>query len=685
MVDSHKSVSEMQAEIGRLNRELTRLREIERLYHEVKARQEDQELLADRFQDIMEFLPDATFVVDREGRVIAWNRAMEEMTGVGKGDIVGQGDYAYAIPFYGHRRPMLVDLVKKDAPSDSAGYDLLEKKGQDRYAEVYLPDLNQGRGAYIWAAASPLLDREGRVVGAIESIRDVTDRKLMEEKHDLLAAAVENALDTVLVVDTEGRIRYVNPAFEGIGYQKSEVIGRNLGDFVQEEAPDNFTVRLLETMAGRTTWSGRVIGHHKNGGRLELEAAMSPIKDKRGRIAGYVAVARDITRETKLERQLRQAQKMEAIGTLAGGIAHDFNNILSSVMGYSELARRSLPEDSPARQDLGEVMDAAHRAKELVKQILVFSREGEQKPRPLHVGAIVKEALKLLRPSLPSSIEIRVLATARNDVVMADPTKIHQVLINLCTNAAHAMREHGGVLEVSLTEVELGRPEVSAYPDLVPGPYLRLTVADNGHGMEPEIVERVFDPFFTTKGRGEGTGMGLAMVHGIVRRHGGVVVVDSEPGRGTTCHIHLPRLDMPVDSEDESTEIPPHGHERILFVDDEEPVVEIWERSLTDLGYKVTALTDSLKAFELFQAAPESFDLVITDQTMPGMTGAELARKIMELRSDLPVILCTGFSEVMGPKEAKSLGIREFLMKPVYHQSMAEVIRKVLDNKGSGE
>jgi PAS domain S-box-containing protein len=679
MADNHESMNELRSEIDRLTREVARLRDLENLYHEVSSRQKDQELLAGRFQDIIEFLPDATFVVDRDGRVIAWNRATEEMTGVSKREILGQGDYAHAIPFYGQRRPMLIDLANQGDPGQSAEYDYMERKGRDRYAEVFLPGLYRGRGAYIWAVASPLLDRDGRVVGAIESIRDVTERKLMEEEHDLLAAAVENAVEMVVVVDMGGRVRYVNPAIAQSGYQRSEVIGRQLGNLVQEESSGGFAVRLMEAMARKATWSGRVSALGAGGERLELEATMSPIRDKKGRMVGYVAVARDITRELRLERQLRQSQKMEAIGTLAGGIAHDFNNILSSVMGYTELARRSLPQDSRAGLDLGEVMDAAHRAKELVQQILVFSREGEQEPRPLHVGSIVKEALKLLRPSLPSTIEIKVMTGIKHDVVMADPTQMHQVLINLCTNAAHAMGDQGGRMEVGLTEVELGPAEVLAYPDLACGPYLRLAVSDNGHGMKPAIMERIFDPFFTTKGRGEGTGMGLAVVHGIVRSHGGVITVESEPDKGTTFHIYLPRLDMEIESEEEYTKIVPHGQERILFVDDEAPVVEIWERALAGLGYRVTALTDSLKAFEVFKDAPDSFDLVITDQTMPGLTGAELAGKIMELRCDVPIILCTGFSKVMGPAEAKLLGIREFLMKPIYHQRMAEVIRQVLD------
>ena len=679
MVDTSKSVDEMQAEIDRLNREVARLREIETQFYEAGSRQNDQKLLTARFHDIIEFFPDATFVVDLEGRVLAWNRGMEEMTGVRKADIVGHGDHAYAVPFYGHRRPMLIDLVNQGDQSGSAEYEHLEKKGQDHFVEVYLPDLHQGRGAYVWAVASPLLDRDGRVVGAIETVRDVTERRHMEELHDLLNAAMENALEMVLVVDLEGRVRYVNPAIERSGYQRSEVHGRQLAELVQAGLLAGFAARLMETMASKETWSGRVGAKGRGDERLELEATMSPIRDKKGRMGGYVAVARDITRELRLERQLSQSQKMEAIGTLAGGIAHDFNNILSSVMGYTELARRSLPEDAQAQLDLGDVMEAAHRAKELVKQILVFSREGEQEPRALHVAGIVKEALKLLRPSLPSTIEIRVLTAIENDVVMADPTQIHQVLVNLCTNAAHAMRETGGVLEVLLAEVELGPEDVSAYADLEPGPYLRLTVTDTGHGMEPAVMDRIFDPFFTTKGRGEGTGMGLAVVHGIVRSNGGVINVESEAGRGTNFQIYLPRLDMAVDAEEVPCEPMPNGHERILFVDDEPDVVEIWSRSLARLGYQVTASADSREALEIFQASPDSFDLVITDQTMPGLTGAELAGKIMKMRSDLPIILCTGFSEVMGPAEAKSLGIREFLMKPIYNQRMAEVIRQVLD------
>ncbi|MBW2603967.1 MAG: response regulator [Deltaproteobacteria bacterium] len=396
---------------------------------------------------------------------------------------------------------------------------------------------------------------------------------------------------------------------------------------------------------------------------------------------GYIeGVAADISEEKRLEEKLLQAHKMESIGTLAGGIAHDFNNILGIIVGNTELAMDDVPEWNPARHNLNEIRTASLRARDVVKQILAFSRLSLQEMKPVRISPIIKESIKLLRSSIPATIEIHQNISSESDTVRADPTQINQVLINLCTNAAHAMGEKGGVLEVSLENIEKDEGSAIQYHDLSSEKYVRLTVSDTGHGLEPEILERIFDPYFTTKGVGEGSGMGLSVVHGIVKSHCGDISVSSEPGKGTTFQVFFPCIESKPEPEiDIAVEIP-RGNERILFVDDEKAMVDTIQPMIERLGYKVSARTSSIEGLEAFRANPDRFDLVITDFTMPNMTGMELAKKLLKLRSDIPIILCTGYSEHINEDKAKGSGIRAFVMKPVVLDEIANTIRKVLDD-----
>ncbi len=380
--------------------------------------------------------------------------------------------------------------------------------------------------------------------------------------------------------------------------------------------------------------------------------------------------------------QLRQAQKMEAIGTLASGIAHDFNNILTPIMGHAELIRLRAEPDSAMNKGLDIILQSAGRATQLVKQILSFSRQQYEEMITISIQPIIKEVLKLLRSSLPSIIEIRQEIDAHCGPIMADPTQIHQLLMNLCTNSGHAMAEHGGALSVTLSCADLTADDCLHYPALSPGPHLNLEITDTGYGMAPEIVERIFEPYFTTKEKDQGTGMGLAVVHGIVTTHNGHISVDSEPDQGTTFRILLPiaRTDtIPVEETGHDTLLPT-GTEHVLMVDDEQLVVDVNREILSALGYRVTSETSSTKALELFRSHGDDFDLIITDLTMPGLTGIELTKEIIKIRPAIPVILCTGFSELINAEEAHDLGIREFLYKPVTIQDMAVIVRKVLDN-----
>jgi len=396
-------------------------------------------------------------------------------------------------------------------------------------------------------------------------------------------------------------------------------------------------------------------------------------------------IATDITRIKDLEKeslriqaQLQQAQKMEAIGTLAGGIAHDFNNILSAVIGYTEIVLGDVAENTSQHKNLQEVLRAGNRARDLVNQILMFSRQTEKELKPVKINQIVIETLKLLRASLPTTIRIEPKLRS-NLAVLADPTQIHQVMMNLCTNAAHAMREMGGLLKIELSDCVLDSRFIEQHPYLAAGAYIKLRVSDSGHGMEQKIVGRIFDPFFTTKERGEGTGMGLAVVLGIVKSHGGTITVDSTIGQGASFDVYLPVIEHETDTDIRPKVIMPTGTERILFVDDEKALAELGLQILKRLGYHVSTRTSSIEALELFMAQPDKFDLVITDMTMPNMTGDELAAQMMEIRADIPVILCTGYSERISKDKAHEIGIKEFVLKPIIMSDMALTVRKVLD------
>ena len=381
----------------------------------------------------------------------------------------------------------------------------------------------------------------------------------------------------------------------------------------------------------------------------------------------------------KMERLFHRAQKMEAMGALAGGIAHDFNNILFPIMGYAEMLLESIPEDSSAQSSLKAILQASFRARILIQQILAFGRQDGQEKKPLIIQPIVKEALKLIRASLPATIEIRENINKACGPVLVEPTKIHQVVMNLCTNAYHAMQETGGILEVNMDEVARGPDDLVAKMELMPGKYLQLIVKDTGHGIKPNVMERIFDPYYTTKDTDKGTGLGLAVVYGIVSSYGGDISVSSKPGEGSVFTIYLPLIDT-IAEEPEITypDAAPTGKENILLIDDEAPIGRMVYQMLEVLGYQVTSQASGIEALEVFRAQPDKFDLVITDMTMPNMTGVELSKMMMKIRSDIPIVLCSGFSEQVNEKSVKSLGIKALLTKPFEIKEVAETIREVL-------
>ena len=447
------------------------------------------------------------------------------------------------------------------------------------------------------------------------------------------------------------------------------------------ETPEDIATRIHRL---RACGEDRFETQHrrKDGSLFDVEVSLQyrPGKDEM-----YVVFMRDISERKQAEQerrdlqaQLIQAQKMEAIGTLAGGIAHDFNNILGAVLGYAEMARDISPLGSAVAKDLDKVMEAGQRAATLVRQILAFSRQTDTERIPMAPIHMVKEALKLLRPTLPSTITIKQQLDASTRIINADPTQFHQIVLNLCTNAFHAMEKTGGTLAITLKDCELSREDLHLQPEVQPGKFVRLAIADSGPGIAPEIRAKIFEPYFTTKEVGKGTGMGLAIVHGIIRQYGGFITCDSTPDQGTVFSLYFPAIEAAQVEAVLPGEQIPRGRERILFVDDEELLVDLGKTMLERLGYAVTIRNDSREALALFERKPDDFDVVITDQTMPGMTGMELARQMLQIRPGVPIILCTGYSNLINEEQAKENGIRGFALKPLTKKDVSLLLRQVL-------
>ena len=517
---------------------------------------------------------------------------------------------------------------------------------------------------------------------------DITDRKKAEIERERLLMAIEQTEDIVIITAPDGKIQYVNPAFETVtGYNREEALSQNLRMLKSDKQDKAIYSDLWETITNGQSWKGRIVNKRKDGSLFTDESMISPVKDDDGNILNFVAVKRDITEQIRvneekasLEAQLVQAQKMESIGSLAGGIAHDFNNILSSILGFSELVKEDLSDDDTEINDnISEVIIAAHRAKELVQHILTFSRHSDVDKKMLLIAPLIKETIKLLKATLPASIEIRTFIESADVTVIGDSAQFHQIIMNLCTNASYAMEKNGGILTIVLEKITLAKTDIIEYPDLEQGIFYKLTISDTGQGISKKNINQIFDPFFTTKERGEGTGMGLSVVHGVVKEMNGIVTVKSKPGKGTSFHILLPaqknRRTHDIFTEEKTIE---RNEGRILFVDDDNSILRMADKKLKKAGYTMTVMNNSFEALELFKSSPKAFDVIITDLDMPNMDGIELANQILLENESIPIILCTGFSKGLTKEFLSEAGIHSILMKPVIMSELIKTINSVL-------
>jgi PAS domain S-box-containing protein len=639
------------------------------LHQEIIEREQAEEALREseeRFRELAELLPETIFEIDVSGNLTFVNRSALDYFKYTQQD-VDQGLNGFEM-FVPEDRQKVMENAQKILQGEQMGlveYTALRKDGSTFPVMVNTAARTHG---------DQPIGLRGIVIDISERVQS---EKALRESESKFRSLFDLSPQAIALTELEtGKLADINNMFCDLTqYSKEEIIGKTttgMGFY-----SDNDRAGFLKELQTFGEVDGLEMDFKTKDGAIITALMFARVI----RISGesfILTIFLNITEQKQLQAQLQQAQKMESIGTLAGGIAHDFNNILYSMIGYTELALDDTEKGSQLHNNLKEVLTAGNRAKDLVKQILTFSRQAGQELKPLKIQPVVKEALKLIRSSLPSSIEISQNISNTCGFVLADATQIHQVAMNLLTNAYHALEDKGGKVDIGLKEIELDMNDLKD-PAMIPGPYVCLTVADTGTGIDESIMGRIFEPYYSTKVKGKGTGLGLAMVHGIVKSCGGNISVYSEPGKGTTFHVHLPVIQTQAETrETQDISTVDRGKERILVVDDEEQIVRMTQQMLERLGYHVTARTSSIETLEAFRAAPDKFDLVITDMTMPNMTGVHLTQKLIEIRPDIPVIICTGFSEKISERKAKTMGIRGYVMKPVVRSELAKKIREVL-------
>ena len=642
--------------------------------HDITTRKQSENRLIEserNYREIYNSSSDAIIIHDAEtGKIVDVNQTMLDMYGHNYHEALQLriGDISSGDP-----RFTQAAAIEKIEKAINEGPQLFEWHARHKNGNCFWVEV---------ALRNTTIGGKGRVLAVV---RDITQRKQLDSELRLVRYSMEHSAFPFEWIQQDSRFVYVNDATcRSMGYSREELCSMKVSD-IDPDYSEEIWPEFWEELKARGSLILETYHQKKNGEKFPVEVTANFVEfEGQEHVFAYVQDISDRihyeNEQRQLEKKLQQAQKMEAIGTLAGGIAHDFNNILSAIFGYTELAQLNVDDSDRLRKDLNEILTGAQRAKDLVNQILTFSRKSDHELEPLNVQLILKEALKLLRSSIPSTIEIKEKIDPGCQAVLANPTQIHQIIMNLCTNAYYTMRETGGVLGVTLIPVEINPDKIPFKLYLSPGSYLLLEISDNGCGIPRDVLDRIFEPYFTTKPKGEGTGLGLAMVHGITKSFGGDVSVESEPGVGTTFHVYLPVAEQAKRELTEEVAAPlPRGNERILFVDDNDSIVQVSRDLLESLGYKVAAITKSIHALEIFQQTPNDFDLVITDVTMPGMTGIDLATHILTIRPKMPIILCTGFSELVNAEKIKEFGVCEYLMKPNTRADLARTVRKALD------
>ncbi|MBP1749688.1 MAG: signal transduction histidine kinase with receiver domain [Deltaproteobacteria bacterium] len=713
----------------------------ERLLHELRAHQIELEMqneelqralletekAKNKYEDFYDFAPVGCLTLTGKGIVSELNLATAGLLGIERKYLVKKPFYRFIkSEFQNTFRLHLQEVLKSPAKQTC---DLMIKKHDDTFFPVRLDTIRveiEGQ----WMIRSVLTDITSRIA-AEEALR-LSERREHERAEELAAMLEAVPMPVIIVHNPDAthmtgnraanellrqpsgaeaslsappdvRPRHFRAIKDGRELRLDELpaqraaMGEHVQDFEFSLSFDDNTIRHvlgygtpLRDDQGQPRGAVHVLVDITE--RKQAEAALKRARDelelrvqeRTGELTqAYEKLEAEIAERAKIEEQLRRAHKLEAIGTLAGGIAHDFNNILAGIIGFGEIVAEDIPKGSPAQRSIQRILSASFRGRDLVKQILAFSRKAALERQPLSVLPIIQETVQLLRASLPGTIEIKLSMKAAADMILASPSELQQILMNLATNAAMAMREKGEILSISLTDIDFEPDSPVVDPDVAPGEYVQIVVEDSGSGMSPDVMKRIFDPFFTTRPVGEGTGMGLAVVYGIVKSLQGAITVESEPGVGSTFRVFLPKVRTETDSEPTQPDRSPQGTERILFVDDEELLMEWGQAVLERLGYTVTALTDCAEALKLFSSNPSIFDLVICDQIMPKLTGLQLARKLVEIRNNIPIILCTGYSDIASSEEVKEAGIKELIMKPLAKQELAKAVRRALDAKGS--
>jgi two-component system, cell cycle sensor histidine kinase and response regulator CckA len=638
--------------------------ELQMQNEELRCIQSELEKSRDKYSHLYDFSPVGYFTVSEKGIIEEANLTAAVMLGIERKKIIGK-PFTHFIKrddqdiFYKHRQSIL-----DTESTHSCELRFVKKEGIEFYASLACAVIKESEGA-----------KQLRI-----AVNDITERKAAEVDLELFQDLLNRSNDAIYISDpVTGRFLNVNEkACSDLKYSRTEFLNLKLSD-IDPLIPDSFSWKKF-IIDLKTKGSMLQEREHKRSDGSVFPVEVSAKLIKHGNKEYIAAIVRDLTERKAFEDRLRHAQKMESIGALTGGIAHEFNNILGIILGYTELSLLDISEGNPANDYLKEVHSASLRAKEVVHQMLSFSHKSSGEYSIVHISPIIRDAIKLIRASIPKNINIIHNVPDKSHVVLGDPSQIKEIIINLCTNAKYAMKEKGGTLEINMEHTILDKNSASIYESLIPGNFVKLIVRDTGHGIDPNTINRIFEPYFTTKSYSEGLGMGLAVVYGIVRAHKGAIRVESEIGKGTVVEVLFPCSEMSEEIS-ETREIETHGrcNEHVLFVDDEVQIVKLNKMILEKNGYTVTATTSSSKALETFKADPQSFDILITDIAMPDISGDDLVREIKKIRPGIPVIICTGFSEKMSEEDAKEQGIAKYLKKPTGKDALLKALRSVLD------